>query len=226
MINTAMILAAGRGERLRPITDHCPKPLVKLAGKPLIQYHLESLQRAGITRVVINHAWLGEQIVESLSDGSEFGVSIHYSKEQQALETGGGIFQALPLLGDEPFLVINGDIWTDFKPEGLELPEGKLAHLVMVDNPPQHPEGDFQLDKGILRESEQQKLTYSGIGIYHPALFKGCEPGRFSVVPLLRQAMQQQKVSGEHYRGHWYDIGTAERLDELHQKLISGEITQ
>lgn len=224
MVKTAMVLAAGRGERLRPLTDRCPKPLLKIAGKPLLQYHLEALAKVDITQIVVNHAWLGEQIIDTIGSGKQFGVSIQYSKEQEALETGGGVFKALPLLGEEPFLVINGDIWTNMDLSDLKLPKGKLAHLIMVNNPEQHPEGDFHLSHGEIDQFNLPKLTFSGIGIYHPDLFKDCTGGRFSLADLLRKVMPEHCVSGELFQGHWFDVGTPERLNELEQKMLNGEI--
>ncbi|MFT5521503.1 MAG: MurNAc alpha-1-phosphate uridylyltransferase [Enterobacterales bacterium] len=225
MIKTAMILAAGRGKRMRPLTDNCPKPLLKVAGKALIQYHLEALARAGITKVVINHAWLGEQIEEFVKSGSQFGLEVKYSAEQEALETGGGICNALPLLGTEPFLVINGDVWTSMDVGHCQLAEDKLAHLVMVDNPEQHLDGDFHLINDEVDDYGAPKLTFSGIGVYHPKLFDNCPTGRFSLPVLLREAMEKKQVSGEHFKGHWYDIGRPARLTELEQKILSGEIS-
>jgi MurNAc alpha-1-phosphate uridylyltransferase len=215
----AMILAAGRGERMRPLTDSTPKPLLCAGGKPLIAYHLEALAAAGFDSVVINHAHLGEQIEQTLGDGSRYGVDIHYSAEEQALETGGGIFRALPKLGDNPFVVINGDVWCDYPYERLRHVEVKKAHLVMVDNPPQHPEGDFVLEQGLVHEGGGARLTFSGIGLYHPSLFSDCQDGAFPLAPLLRGAMQAGEVSGEHYQGQWFDIGTPERLMQLDELL-------
>lgn len=222
---TAMILAAGRGERMRPLTDETPKPLLQVAGKPLIVYHIEALVAAGIRRLVINHAHLGEQIAERLGDGAGWGVEIVYSGEPEgALETGGGIFNALPLLGQEPFWVVNGDVWSDYRYTTSVLPAGSLAHLVMVANPPHHPTGDFVLDpQGRLDAVEGARLTYSGIGIYHPAFFSGCTPGAFPLAPLLRSAMAREQVSGEHYTGRWFDIGTPQRLAELDEMLRGGD---
>ncbi|QVL46691.1 MAG: nucleotidyltransferase family protein [Thiocapsa sp.] len=215
----AMILAAGRGNRMRPLTDQVPKPLLEAGGRPLIQYHLERLAAADIRDIVINHAHLGEQIEAALGDGSRFGVRIRYSSEQTALETGGGIFKALPLLGPDPFLVINGDIWSDIDPIGLCLAGTDLAHLVLVDNPPHHPSGDFILTGGRVRAEGNRRLTFSGVGVYRPSLFAGCRPGAFALAPLLREAMAQGRVGGEHHRGHWLDIGTPERLAELDRHL-------
>ncbi|MFK3771817.1 N-acetylmuramate alpha-1-phosphate uridylyltransferase MurU [Pseudomonas sp. NPDC089406] len=219
----AMILAAGKGERMRPLTLHTPKPLVQAAGKPLIEYHLEALARAGFTEVVINHAWLGEQIEAHLGDGQRFGLSIRYSPEGEPLETGGGIFKALPLLGDEPFLLVNGDIWTDYDFAGLRAPLGGLAHLVLVDNPGHHGRGDFRLLDGRVVDGDDAPgtLTFSGISVLHPALFEGCQPGAFKLAPLLRQAMAEGRVSGERHSGLWVDVGTLERLADV-ERLING----
>lgn len=220
----AMILAAGRGERMRPLTDQTPKPLLRVAGKPLIEYHVEALLRAGVRRLVVNHAHLGEQIVAFLGDGSRWGVSIAYSAEPAgALETGGGIQRALPLLGDAPFWVVNGDVWTDYPFLAQPVPGGSLAHLVMVDNPQHHPGGDFSLaDTGLLSDSGNARLTYSGIGLYRAELFAGCVAGAFPLAPLLRQAMAAGRVSGEYYAGRWLDIGTPERLHALDEELRGG----
>ncbi|MBX8535084.1 nucleotidyltransferase family protein [Pseudomonas cichorii] len=220
----AMILAAGKGERMRPLTLHTPKPLVRAGGVPLIEYHLKALQEAGFHNLVINHAWLGQQIEDYLEDGQRWGVNIRYSPEGEPLETGGGIFRALPLLGDEPFVVVNGDIWTDYNFAGLRTPLTGLAHLVMIDNPAHHPTGDFALVDGLLQDASAEdlpRLTYSGIAILHPRLFAGCEAGAFKLAPLLRQAMAQGQVTGEHFRGTWIDVGTHERLGEV-ERLLSG----
>ena len=206
-----MILAAGRGKRMRP-----------LAGKPLIVWHIERLATAGIRDLVINHAHLGQQIEHALGDGSEWGVSIRYSPEGegQALGTGGGILNALQLLGDKPFLVINGDVWCDVDFEGLAMPTEALAFLVMVDNPPHHAAGDFHLASGFLEETGEPRLTYSGIGIYSPKLFAGCDSDAFPLGPLLRQAMRRMdRVMGMHHRGQWSDIGTPQRLAELERQV-------
>lgn len=217
----AMILAAGKGERMRPLTLHTPKPLVPAAGKPLIEYHLEALARAGITEVVINHAWLGQQIEDHLGDGSRFGLKIRYSPEGEPLETGGGIFKALPLLGDEPFLLVNGDIWTDYDFAGLRRPLQGLAHLVLVDNPGHHGRGDFHLSHGQVADGDDAPgtLTFSGVSVLDPALFAGCQPGAFKLAPLLRRAMAAGQVSGEHFTGCWVDVGTLERLADV-ERLI------
>ena len=217
----AMILAAGKGERLRPLTLHTPKPLVPVAGVPLIEYHLRALAAAGITEVVINHAWLGQQIEDHLGDGARFGVHIRYSAENEPLETGGGIFRALSLLGSEPFVLVNGDIWTDYCFTALPSRLAGLAHLVLVDNPAHHPEGDFVLQDGQVLGSSAglPSLTYSGLAVLSPQLFAGCAQGAFKLAPLLRQAMDAGQVSGEYYLGHWVDVGTHERLAEVEQLL-------
>ena len=216
----AMILAAGRGERMRPLTDHTPKPLLTVGGKPLIVWHLERLAKAGFKEVVINHAHLGEQIEEVLGDGSVWGLTIQYSPETIALETAGGIANALPLLGEAPFLVVNGDVFTEIDFGALQLVSPNLAHLVMVDNPPQHPDGDFVVDSGKVTNQGNHKLTFSGIGIYHPALFVDVERGKAAkLAPLLRSAMIKGLVTGEHYQGVWHDIGTPERLSFLDKQL-------
>ena len=209
----AMILAAGKGERLRPITLHTPKPLVAVAGVALIEYHIRALKKAGFTELVINHAWLGEKIESHLQDGSALGVKISYSREDEPLETGGGIFQALSLLGDEPFVVVNGDVFTDYDFSQLPQTLASLAHLVLVNNPAHHPEGDFALAHG--KVLDQKALTYSGIAVLHPKLFKDCTAGAFKLAPLLREAMAQGQVTGEHFTGLWVDVGTHERLAEV-----------
>lgn len=216
----AMILAAGKGERLRPLTLHTPKPLVRAGGVPLIEYHLRAIRSAGIDDVVINHAWLGQQIEDYVGDGRRWGLNIRYSPEGEPLETGGGIFRALPLLGDEPFLVVNGDIWVDFDFGSLTKPLEGLAHLVLVDNPPHHPGGDFALVDGQVQDNAAQpRLTYSGIAVLHPQLFAGCTEGAFKLAPLLRDAMAKGRVTGERFAGRWVDVGTHERLAEVEQIL-------
>ncbi|HZV54166.1 MAG TPA: nucleotidyltransferase family protein [Rhodocyclaceae bacterium] len=218
-----MILAAGRGERMRPLTDRTPKPLLPVAGKPLIVWHLERLAKAGIRDVVINHAHLGDQIEALLDDGSAWGVSIRYSEEPPgALETAGGIANALALLGDEPFLVVNGDIWCDLDFATLPpLAAGDLAHLVLVANPPHHPIGDFDLQRDRVL-GVPPRLTFAGIGIYRPELFAALERGKpAKLAPLLRAAMAADKVSGQLYAGLWIDVGTPERLAELDRHLRS-----
>jgi MurNAc alpha-1-phosphate uridylyltransferase len=213
----AMILAAGKGERMRPLTLTTPKPLVRAGGVPLIEYHLRALAAAGFTDIVINHAWLGQQIEDYLGDGSRYGVSIQYSVEGEPLETGGGIFRALPLLGDEAFVVVNGDIWTDYDFSVLHQPINGLAHLVLVSNPPHHPAGDFCLVETQVRDGQPEAatLTYSGIAVLHPQLFDGCTAGAFKLAPLLRKAMADGQVTGEQLKGHWVDVGTHERLAEV-----------
>lgn len=216
-----MILAAGRGERMRPLTDSIPKPLLKVAGKMLIEYHLEKLKAAGITEVVINHAWLGEKIEQALGDGSRYGLTIDYSSEGEALETAGGIINALPLLRGtnnqaDVFVVINGDIFCDYDLSQLPSSLSGLAHLVLVNNPAHNPEGDFVLtDSTAVEQTGENKKTFSGIGVYHPDLFKDYPNGKLALAPVLRKAMQQHNVSGEYYPGSWHDIGTPERLTEL-----------
>ena len=214
----AMILAAGRGERMRPLTDSTPKPLLMVGGKPLIVWHLEALARASIQEVIINHAWLGEQIPHALGDGGRWGLRIRYSAEGNlGLETGGGIFNALPLLGDAPFLLVNGDVFTDINLANLAqrgLSEEMLAHLCLVDNPEHHSRGDFSLSaQGLV--SDAPNLTFAGVSLISPALFAQCQSGTFPLAPLLRQAMKAQQVSGEHHRGFWLDVGTPERLNYL-----------
>ena len=221
----AMILAAGKGERMRPLTLHTPKPLLRAAGMPLIERQVRALAAAGFDQLVINHAWLGEQIEAYLGDGSRFGVHIQWSAEGEPLETGGGILKALPLLGDEPFLIVNGDIWSDYDFSRQRRPLNGLARLVLVDNPPHHPQGDFRLCDGrIIDEALQAcpRYTYSGIATLSPALFAGCAPGRFKLAPLLRQALQQQALEGEHHAGQWIDVGTPQRLADLEQLLGAG----
>ncbi|OCR26729.1 mannose-1-phosphate guanylyltransferase [Pseudomonas syringae] len=220
----AMILAAGKGERMRPLTLHTPKPLVRAGGVPLIEYHLRALHHAGFHDVVINHAWLGQQIEDYLGDGQRLNLNIRYSPEGEPLETGGGIFRALPMLGDKPFVVVNGDIWTDYDFARLRMPIAGLAHLVLIDNPGHNPSGDFALVDGQVRDddSASSRLTYSGIAILHPRLFAGCEAGAFKLAPLLRQAMAQGQVTGEHFSGRWVDVGTHERLAEVERLLAVG----
>jgi MurNAc alpha-1-phosphate uridylyltransferase len=212
----AMILAAGRGERMRPLTDHTPKPLLQVAGKPLIVHTINQLVAAGFNDIVINHAHLGYQIEAALGDGREFGTHIAYSPESEALETAGGIINALPLLGNAPFLVINGDIATDFPFAELKNLTVDLAHLVLVTNPEHHQNGDFSVDNnGCVSDNGIEKFTFSGIGIYHPDLFKDIPLGKSKLAPLLRAGMAERRVSGQKYTGFWMDIGTPERLQEL-----------
>jgi MurNAc alpha-1-phosphate uridylyltransferase len=209
-----MLLAAGRGERLRPITDSLPKPLVGIAGQPLIVYHLEALARAEVRDVVINLSWLGDKIRGALGDGSRYGVRITYSEEGPVpLETGGGIYRALPLLGPAPFLVVNSDVWTDVDfSRVLTLEEDADARLLLAPNPPHHPRGDFGLEGDFVVEREVGRFTYTGIGVYRPELFAGCTPGKFPLLPLLQRAIAARRLRGEVYRGEWLDIGSPDRL--------------
>jgi len=209
----AMILAAGRGERLRPLTDVTPKPLLEVRGKPLIVYHLEALASAGFTDVVINLSWLGEQIRARLGDGTQFGVSIEYSEEVQALETAGGIQQALPLLS-ERFIVVNADVFTDYDFATLRAADSP-AHLVLVDNPHHNDRGDFSLDQASVGNNGSPQHTFSGIAQYHRSFFAELEPGKQALAPLLRKAADKGQVSGELFQGVWIDIGTVERLAQL-----------
>lgn len=221
----AIVLAAGRGERMRPLTDSTPKPLLPVGGKPLIRWHLDALARAGVRDIVINLSWLGSQISAALGDGREIGLRIRYSEEgSPPLETGGGIFKALPFLGPEPFLVVNGDVWCDFDFTSLRLEPGADARIVLVPNPPQHPRGDFALDGDAVVENERDRATYSGIGVYRPEFFAGCEPGRFPLAPLLRRAIAAKRLKGELYGGRWHDIGTPERLATLDRELRSAGV--
>jgi len=216
----ALILAAGRGERLRPLTDHTPKPLLPAGGRPLIEHTISGLAQAGFTDLVVNLAHLGGQIRTRLGDGNHLGVNIVYSDEgEEALETGGGIYRALPLLGGEPFLVVNGDLATDYPFQSLRnRPEG-LAHLVLVENPSHHPKGDFALQGETLSATGEPRHTFSGIGVYRPELFAACQAGKFPLAPLLREAMGKGLVTGERYPGFWMDIGTLERLQEFDERL-------
>ncbi|MEA3419595.1 MAG: nucleotidyltransferase family protein [Campylobacterota bacterium] len=218
----AMILAAGRGERMRPLTDKIPKPLLEVGGIPLIVWHIERLAHDGFYDIVINIAHLSYQIPEALGDGSEWGVNITYSDEHKegALESAGGIVKALPLLGDEPFLVVNGDIWSDYEFDHTKiLPEGILAYLILVPNPEHNPEGDFALNDSFVVDAKQ--YTFSGIGYYSPKLFESVSYGKSALAPLLREAMKEGKVTGELYEGEWLDIGTPERLEALNIHLFS-----
>ncbi len=222
----AIVLAAGRGERLRPITDRIPKPLVSVAGKPLIVYHLEALARAGIHDVVVNLSWLPDKLREALRDGSDYGVHITYSDEGPvALETGGGIFNAIEHLGPGPFLVVNGDTFTDIDFAALrsgadaDTRAGALARLVFVPNPTQHPRGDFGLDGDRAVERETDRFTYSGIGVYRPEFFEGCVPGKFPLLPLFKRAIAARRLFGQLHRGEWNDVGTPQRLAELDERV-------
>ncbi len=218
----AMILAAGRGERMRPLTDTTPKPLLEAGGKRLIEYPLEKLSAAGYSTIVINTHHLGEQIRSFLGDGARYGVELRYLDEQpEALETGGGIFNALPWLGDDAFCVVNGDIYCDHDLKPPRLPRNVLAHLVLVPNPPHNPDGDFAIENGIITLDTPCKWTFSGIGWYRPALFRECSPGRFPLAPLLRKAAKRGRITGETYDGLWLDIGTPDRLRQLKARLES-----
>lgn len=218
----AMILAAGRGERMRPLTDATPKPLLRAGGKTLIEYHLAALARAGFRELVVNTGHLGARIEAALGDGAAYGVRIQYSREDgQILDTGGGIFNALSLLGEAPFLVVNGDVYTDYPFARLPPEPAGLAHLVLVPNPPQHARGDFVLRDGRVMNEDGERLTFSGIGVYRPRLFADCQPGVFPLAPVLRHAMADGQVSGERYDGEWRDVGTPARLAEL-DGLLSG----
>jgi MurNAc alpha-1-phosphate uridylyltransferase len=211
-----MLLAAGRGERMRPLTDRVPKPLLSVRGKPLIVYHLEKLAGAGVQQVVINLAWLGEQIRAALGDGGRWGLRIIYSDEGvEALETGGGIKRALSWLGAEPFLVVNADVFTGFDFAALAIDPQALAHLVLVPNPEHVPNGDFALINGQVRESGMPRVTYSGIGLFRAELFAGCTAGRFPLLPLLQRAIALDRLQGQLYSGPWSDVGTPERLAAL-----------
>lgn len=223
----AMILAAGRGERMRPLTDRTPKPLLQVGGKPLIGWTIERLARAGITELVINHAHLGAQLESALGDGRSFGVSIAYSAEGDALETAGGIAFALPLLGERPFIIVNGDVYSEFDFAPLAAKAAQLgedeAHIVLVDNPDHHPHGDFGLQSRDRVAEVEPRLTYSGIGLYRPTLFDAVVRGhKARLAPLLRAAMAQGRLGGEHYRGIWLDVGTVDRLHALDRALRDG----
>ena len=219
----AMILAAGRGERMRPLTDHTPKPLLPIAGKPLLAWHLERLAAACFVDVVINCAWLGEQIEAFVGDGSQFGLRVQISREAQPLETGGGIFRALPLLGRDSFVVISSDVWTDYPLQKLLSVKTLRGHLVMVDNPAHLTHGDFyRAADGMLNESgDGTKVTYSGIAVLHPDFFHGCSDGVFPLRPLMQRAMAEKLLTSEHYRGEWIDVGTPERLQEAERAALA-----
>ncbi len=212
----AMILAAGRGERMRPLTDRCPKPLLRVRGKPLIEHHVERLAMAGIGRIVINLAWLGPMIRDYLGDGSRYGVALTYSDEApRALETAGGIFRALPHLVPGPFLVVNGDVFTDFPFARAALNTDRDAHLVLVPNPPQHSGGDFGLEHGLALPSAAEQFTFSGIAVFREQFFENCVDGAFPLKPLLVRSMVAGRCSAELYSGIWEDVGTAQRLQAL-----------
>jgi N-acetyl-alpha-D-muramate 1-phosphate uridylyltransferase len=216
-----MLLAAGRGERMRPLTDQCPKPLLPVAGQPLIAWHLTRLAAAGLREVVINLSWLGEQIAAALGDGRQWGVSITYSREPwPALETGGGLFQALPLLGEGPFLLVNGDVFTDVDFASLRIASGDLAQLVLVPNPEHNLKGDFWLSEaGRIDTESGERLTYSGIALLRPELFQGATAGRFPLLPWLLKARDAGRLGGQKHAGRWLDIGTPERLAQLDAEL-------
>lgn len=220
----AMILAAGLGTRLRPLTLHTPKPLLEVDGKPLIVWHIEALARANVKYIVINTAWLGDKLVEALGDGSQFGVDIIWSHEDEPLETAGGIQKALPLLGSEPFILVNGDVWTrlDFTNLVNKSLDSDLGHLVLVKNPSQHPKGDFALTNGRIAQDGAEKLTFAGISLLSPKLFASLPAGKAPLAPILRQAMDAGHISGECLQTHWVDVGTIERLQELDQQIRDG----
>lgn len=218
----AMILAAGRGERMRPLTDRTPKPLLCVGGRPLIEHHLRKLAQRGIRQVVVNVSHLAEQLVAFLGDGSAWGLKLTVLTEPPgALETGGGIHNALPHLGDEPFLVVNGDVWCELDIPGLRsLALGDKAHLLLVDNPDHHPDGDFTLaGERVVPNRDGKRLTFAGISLLHPGLFANCRPGAFPLAPLLHEAVIERQVSGSHFHGDWLDVGTPARLHELDQRL-------
>lgn len=231
----ALILAAGLGERMRPLTETTPKPLLRVGGKRLIEWHLEKLAAIGVRDVVVNLAWLADQFPATLGDGGRFGLRIRYSHEGATpLETGGGMWHARSLLGDAPFLAVNGDIWTDYDFARLPHAPAGDAHLVLIDNPEHHPAGDFLLhEDGRVAAAGERKLTFSGIGVYRPRLFDDwrgvigdtpgarAEPPRFQLAPLLRAAMQRHAVTGEHFTGQWTDVGTPARLHRLDQELVA-----
>lgn len=226
----AMILAAGRGERMRPLTDHCPKPMLEVAGLPLLGWHLDALAQAGFTDVVINHAHLGEMIERWAGDGARWGMSIRYSPENPALETAGGIRHALPLLGHEPFLVINGDVFTRWPIARARLIAQQMAHstllgwCVLVPNPDHHPAGDFTLESGLLGQGATDRLTFSGIGVYQPALFEPLVDGQPAKLgPMLREAAMQHRIAAERWDGLWTDVGTPARLAQLDAELTASE---
>ena len=222
----AMLLAAGRGERMRPLTDHTAKPLLSVGGRALIDYHLYALQRAGARSVVVNLSWQASRLRAHLGDGGRFGFELRFSEEGPVpLETGGGIYRALPWLGPGAFLVVNADTWTDYPLGSLALPAGSLAHLVLVPNPAHHPGGDFALDEGGRIARDGARLTYSGIGIFDPDLFAGCQAGRFPLKPLLDRSRDTGRLSGELWTGRWFDVGTPARLAALDLALRSGEFS-
>lgn len=230
----AMILAAGLGTRMRPLTDHTPKPLLEVGGKPLIVWHIENLARAGFTEIVINTAWLGERLEQALGSGAAFGVRIHWSHEGEPLETAGGLIKALPLLGSQPFLVVNGDIWLRYDFAALRTAFAhteKLAHLVLVANPEHNTKGDFSLQGRVfagiectVRNEGEPRFTFSGLSVLNPQLFAGLENGKRALAPLLRAAIADECVTGEYFAGPWVDVGTPQRLDELDAQIRAGAI--
>jgi MurNAc alpha-1-phosphate uridylyltransferase len=220
VIERALVFAAGRGERMRPLTDAMPKPLLEVRGKPLIVWHLEKLARAGVREVVVNTSHLANRFPERIGDGSQWNLRIRYSYEgSEPLETGGGMFRALAFLGHEPFIAVNGDVFTDFNFSTLPQRIHSLAHLVMVDNPAHNPNGDFVLRDGKLFDEPSPRLTFAGVGVYRSELLDGSSDGKFSLAPILRAAMRREEITGEHYRGMWNDVGTPQRLDELNSGL-------
>lgn len=223
-----MILAAGLGTRMRPLTNHLPKPLLFVAGKPLIVWHVERLKQAGIVDIVINLAWKGEKIRQYLGNGKHWGVNIAYSDEQPygALETAGGIRQALHLLGDKPFIVVNGDIWCDYDYSKLFLPTQSKGHIVLVANPPHNTSGDFALKGDWVKNKAEKKFTFSGIGYYCPSLFTTLSEGKRKLAPVIRQAIDRQQITGEYFQGTWHDIGTPERLYALSNRLFTNKTTK
>ncbi len=214
----AMILAAGRGVRMGDLTRDVPKPLLKIAGKYLIEYSIEALAKFGIKDIVINLRYRGEQIQAALGAGERYGVNLHYSEEKEALETGGGVFQALPLLGSEPFIVVSSDVITAYPLEQLPKNPTGLAHLVLVDNPDFHPQGDFCIIDNYLAMTGAEKFTFGNIGVYRPELFSECEPGFFRLGDLIKRKIANQQITGEHYTGFWHNLGTPEQLAELTEK--------
>lgn len=225
-VTTAMILAAGRGERMRPLTDHTPKPLLPVLGKPLMVYHIEKLAAAGVKHLVVNYAHLGAQFPAELGDGATWGIKISYAPEPEGgLETAGGIINALPLLGDSPFWVVNGDIWTDMPVAAMpqQLAAGDWASLVLTDNPAHHPEGDFALENGrVVKLDSRPKFTFTGVGLYHPKLFTPWlqdGPQKLALRPLFERAIAEGKLAGSYWQGRWTDVGTPERLQTLEQEL-------
>lgn len=215
----AMILAAGRGDRLRPLTDEIPKSLIEVRGESLLERHLENVRSAGIETVVINLGWLGDKIVERVGSGKRYGLEVLYSQEgDNILETGGGIHKALPMLGADPFLVVNADIYTDMPVPDMQLADDHLGHLVMVPTPDYREHGDFDIEAGLVRNGDKAAYTFSGVAIYRPEFFDGCEAGRFPLAPMLREAADHRALSGSFYQGIWADVGTPERLAQVNKQ--------